>query len=48
MNPRKGTMTVLAQIASLIPDRVVENLARRHKIQTRSFSADSHVVAMLY
>lgn len=48
MNPQKGTMTVLAQIASLIPDRVVENLARRYKIQTRSFSADSHVVAMLY
>ena len=29
-------------------DRIVENLARKHKIQTRSFSADSHVVAMLY
>jgi hypothetical protein len=41
-------MTVLAQIASFIPDRIVENLARKHKIQTRSFSADSHVVAMLY
>lgn len=48
MNPQKSTMTVLAQIASLMPDRIVENLARRHKIQTRSFSADSHVVAMLY
>ena len=48
MNPQKNTMTVLAQIASFIPDRIVENLARKHKIQTRSFSADSHVVAMLY
>ncbi|MBR6056856.1 MAG: IS4 family transposase [Victivallales bacterium] len=48
MNPQKSTMTVLAQIASFIPDRIVENLARKHKIQTRSFSADSHVVAMLY
>ena len=48
MNPQKHTMTVLAQIASWIPDKIVENLARKHKIQTRSFSADSHVVAMLY
>ena len=48
MNPQKNTMTVLAQIASFIPDRIVENLARKHRIQTRSFSADSHVVAMLY
>ena len=48
MNLQKNTMTVLAQIASFIPDRIVENLACKHKIQTRSFSADSHVVAMLY
>ena len=48
MNPQKSTMTVLAQIASFIPDRIVENLALKYKIQTRSFSADSHVVAMLY
>ena len=48
MNPQKHTMTVLAQIASWIPDRIVENLARKHKIQARSFSADSHVMAMLY
>ena len=48
MKPQKCTMTVLAQIASFIPDRIVENLARKHKIQTRSFSANSHVVAMLY
>ena len=48
MNPQKHTMTVLAQIASWIPDKIVENLARKFKIQTRSFSADSHVIAMLY
>ena len=41
-------MTILAQIARWIPDKIVGNLAREHKIQTRSFSADSHVVAMLY
>ena len=27
-------MTVLAQIASWMPDKIVENLARKHKIQT--------------
>ena len=48
MNPQKHTMSVLAQIASWIPDKIVENLARKFKIQTRSFSADSHVIAMLY
>ena len=48
MNPQKHTMTVLAQIASRIPDRIVENLARKYRIQTRSFSVDSHVMAMLY
>ena len=48
MTPQKSTMTVLARIASFIPDRIVENLARKHRIQTRSFSADSHVVAMPY
>lgn len=48
MNPQKHNLTVLAQIARWIPDRIVENLARKHKIQARSFSADSHVMAMLY
>ena len=42
MNPQKHTMTVLAQIASWIPDKIAENLARKHKNQMRSFSADSH------
>ena len=28
MNPQKHTMTVLAQIANWIPDKIVENLAR--------------------
>lgn len=48
MNPQKHTMSVLAQIASWIPDRIIENLAEQHKIQTRSFSATSHVIAMVY
>ncbi len=48
MNPQKSTMSVLAQISSLIPDRIVDNLAKKHKIQTRAFSANSHVMAMFY
>ena len=48
MTPQKHTMSVLAQISSWIPDRIIENLAVKHRIQTRSFSATSHVIAMLY
>ena len=48
MTPTKHTMSVLAQIASWIPDRIIENLAVQHKIQTRSFSAASHVISMVY
>ena len=48
MTPQKHTMSILAQIASCIPDRIIENLAKKHKIQTRSFSATSHVIAMIY
>ena len=48
MTPTKHTMSVLAQITSWIPDRIIENLARRHRIQTRSFSATSHVISMVY
>jgi len=31
MNPQKSTMSVLAQIASWIPDRIIDNLAIKHK-----------------
>ena len=48
MNPLKSTVSVLAQIASWIPDRIIDNLAKKYKIQTRAFSATSHVMAMLY
>ena len=34
MTPTKHTMSVLAQITSWIPDRIIENLARKHRIQT--------------
>ena len=48
MTPTRHTMSVLAQITSWIPDRIIENLARKHRIQTRSFSATSHVISMAY
>ncbi len=34
MTPQKHTMSVLAQIASWIPDKIIEmeNLAKEHKI----------------
>ena len=48
MTPTKHTMSVLAQITSWIPDRIIENLARKHRIQARPFSATSHVISMVY
>lgn len=48
MNPLKDTMSVLAQIVKLIPGKLIETLAGKHQIQTRVFSATSHVVALLY
>ena len=48
MTPTRHAMSVLAQITSWIPDRIIENLARKHRIQTRSFSATSHVISMVY
>ena len=48
MSPRKNTMAVLGQIVKLIPPKIIETLRRKHKIQTRSFSATSHVVSLIY
>ena len=48
MNLQRHTMCVLVQITNWIPDRVMENLAGQHKIQTRSCSATSHVMSMVY
>ena len=47
MNPQKNNMSVLAQISSWIPDRIPDNLAKKYKIQTRSFSPFSHVLTMV-
>ena len=48
MNPQEHNMAVLGQIVKLIPKKLIEKLKNKYKIQTRSFSATSHVVAMLY
>ena len=41
---------VLAQVGNLIPGHLVSKLARKHGIETRArtFTASSHVVALLY
>jgi len=48
MNPQEHNMAVLGQIVKHIPKKLIEKLKNRYKIQTRTFSATSHVVAMLY
>ena len=48
MNPQKSNMAVLAQIVKLIPGKLIDTLAKKHKIQTRAFSPASHVVTLLY
>lgn len=48
LTPQKSAMSILAQIARWIPDKIIGNLAWKYTIQTRAFSADSHVIAMLY
>jgi hypothetical protein len=41
-------MTILAQVVKLIGGKIIDSLADKHKIQTRSFSPTSHVVSMLF
>ena len=48
MSPQEHNMAVLGQIVKYIPKKLIEKLKNKYKIQTRSFSATSHVVAMLY
>jgi hypothetical protein len=48
MNPQKSTMAVLAQIVKLIPAKLIDTLAAKHKIQWRKFNPTSHVVTLLY
>lgn len=48
--PARGKLTVLAQLCNLIPGHLVAKLAREHGVEAkaRTFSAWSHVVALLY
>ncbi len=48
MNPLKSNMSVLAQIVKLIPAKSIDFFAKEYKIQTKTFSPTSHIVAMLY
>jgi len=50
MNPATRYSTALEAVCNLIPSYLVAKLARRHGVDrvTRSFSAWSHVVAMLF
>ncbi len=41
-------MVILGQIVKHIPKKLIEKLKNKYKIQTRSFSATSHVVVMLF
>lgn len=46
--PAKCNLTILRQVCQLIPGHLTVQLARRYGIDSRSFSAWSHVVAMGY
>ena len=50
MKPAKAKYTMLYQICNLIPQGLVPRLARKHGVdkKSRSFSAWSHVVAMIH
>jgi Transposase DDE domain/Domain of unknown function (DUF4372) len=46
--PTRSKNSCLKQICQLIPSHLVSKLARKHKVQSRTFSPWSHVVSMLY
>ena len=48
MDSQKHNLTILGQIVKHIPPKLIDSLKRKHRIQTRAFSATSHVVAMLF
>ena len=47
MDPKKNSISSLGQIVKLIPARIIDSLAKKYKIQTRSFSPTSHVVTLI-
>jgi len=50
MNPSKHSLTVLAQLFKLIPRNLIPKLANEYGVeeQSRSFTATSHVLALMY
>ena len=48
MDSQEHNMVVLGQIVKLIPKKLIEKLKNKYRIQTRSFSETSHVVAMIF
>ena len=48
MSSQENNMAVLGQIVKHIPKKLIDRLKNKYQIQTRSFSATSHVVTMLY
>lgn len=48
MSSQEHNMAVLGQIVKLIRRKLIEKLKVKYKIQTRAFSATSHVVAMIF
>lgn len=48
VKPTASQYTTFQQLCELIPKHLVPKLARKHGVQARSFSAWSHVVAMIF
>ena len=48
MGSQERNMAVLGQIVKHIPGKLIEKLKGKYKIQTRAFSATSHVAAMIF
>ena len=48
MSSQEHNLAVLGQIVKHIPGKLIEKLKAKYKIQTRGFSATSHVVAMIF
>ena len=48
MGSQEHILAVLGQIVKHIPGKLIEKLKGKYKIQTRSFSATNHVVAMIF
>lgn len=46
--PTRCKFTIMRQLCDLIPRHMIPKLAREYRIQTRSFSVWSHVVAMMH